>query len=101
MRDAIKELQRLGIYFVQVAVTQSDIDQGAVKMRSACPLALALRPYLRRPRVSHTCVTVVTPRHNAPWIYDETPLGWVARKFVADFDAGRPVKPFTLRLVTR
>lgn len=76
--------------YIDVEVTVGDIAEGVPCESAECPLALALRRTYAGAQVGEE-----------GWqtgLGDTSALPPDAIMFVADFDAGRPVKPGTFRL---
>jgi hypothetical protein len=82
---------------MRIKVTQADIDAGKPRKCGQCPLALAL---IRRLKPVADTLTVAGKisyldtkgNHRIAYTPDE------AYNFWTDFDAGRPVKPFSFNL---
>jgi hypothetical protein len=72
-----------------VNVTREDIDRGAPGFNSLCPIALAVNRRGFECRVFYPGEADIGGR--------EYRLSPAAVRFVADFDAGRPVKPIKFR----
>lgn len=75
---------------ITVHVTQADIDAGVPSNSCGCPVALAVQ------RVCKPRVRVATGSMTVGQAFFVLPD--VAFRFVADFDAGRPVAPFTFEV---
>lgn len=80
---------------MNVTVTQEDIDGGLPELTLECPVARALeRAYGMQVEVEYTDLHWWSPAPPHSW--HEIPSRRV-QQFIADFDAGKPVKPFTFR----
>lgn len=82
---------------MKVTVTAEDIANGIRVSCSGCPIALALK----RERNGLPAMFAVTETYVrfGDWPKPELPLSAEAKKFIADFDAGRPVQPATFELL--
>ena len=78
----------------EIAVTQAEIDRGERASAANCPVALALKKHLTDPHVTVTSTQYRNERGD--WCRMENPDA--VTRFVLDFDAGRPVKPFTFTI---
>lgn len=74
---------------MEVKVTQEHIDKGKQGSSIKCPIAIALEEMGHIACVSRLSVLVMNRNFYLPFI---------ASEFVKDFDAGRPVKPFSFVL---
>lgn len=77
-----------------VHITQAHIDRGVIGNCTRCPIALGLKetfPALEID-VAFSAVHITTPECDH---YRYTTLHSSAKKFIVDFDDGKPVKPFS------
>lgn len=79
---------------VRINVTKRDIELGKPGEGEGCPIALAAR---RHPELKGCAVGLGLIGTEALG-YDSMPLPEEARRFVVDFDDGRPVAPFSFTL---
>jgi hypothetical protein len=80
---------------MKITVTQEDIDEGIIKDCIRCPIARAIgRAFGEKASVAQTDY-YVSGRWNS---LKPKKLPNVATEFIYDFDAGRPVHPFTFEL---
>lgn len=78
---------------MKIVVTQNDIERGTRYRACACPVALAIKR--RTSRECEVAGRYMIFRSDINTKYDlPTPV----RKFVVDFDTGKPVKPFSFEL---
>ncbi len=76
---------------VTINVTQEDIDKGKQGDSCKCPVALALRRIHPGARVGSLTLFIADD-----WV-ESTPE--VARKFISEFDNGRPVGPISFDIL--
>jgi hypothetical protein len=82
---------------VTVTVTREHIDRGAERTCDRCPVALAIMAAV--PGLSF--VEVMSPELGYALLFGmdsdvgDMDLPGSAKQFIRDFDAGRPVRPFT------
>ena len=76
---------------MKITVTRAHIDDGKPGDPDADPVALAIRERLPGARVGLAVVEIGKREH---------PLPRTAIRFVWDFDAGRPVEPFSFEFET-
>jgi len=80
---------------VTVTVTQKDIDDGYAQSITSCPIALSVN------RVCDQRVPYAVVNHGEVMIgVNHYPLPVLAKKFIVDFDAAKPVKPIEFELET-
>lgn len=77
-----------------IQVTQDDIDKGKPIHGRKCPLALAIR---RQCTGNDLCVYAGWTWHNQFMPFAKLPKA--AYEWYTEFDAGRPVPPFTFELI--
>lgn len=76
---------------MRFSVTNDEITDGRIRDCERCPVALAIRKQLPHLRVSVSKVAIII--QGAVYNVSE-PI----RKFLLDFDNGRPVEPFEFEL---
>jgi len=80
---------------IKIQVTQKDIDNGKPRDMGYCPIAMAIhRCRFRKAEVDNSVI------HLHGYYSDEDPLPMpqTAKRFVKQFDAEKPVRPFTFSL---
>ena len=80
---------------IRVKVTRRDIDNGKPRDMDSCPIAKAIhRCRFRKAEVDNSVI------HLRGYYSDGDPLPMpeTAKRFVKQFDAGKPVKPFAFTL---
>lgn len=84
-----------------INVTQQDIDQGVRATCSFCPVALAMNREIKKPplRIDVTREAWCFTLRGNPAGLNFFPVS--VRDFIAHFDAGRPVTPFSFTVSTR
>lgn len=77
---------------MRIEVTEDDIATGSL-FSWGCPIAKAISRAMQGEEalVRGTCVDL-------EYAYEPVSLPRAARKFVRDYDAGKPVKPFSFEL---
>lgn len=109
---AAKWAARVGVVRgrVRISVTADDIQNGYRESNVECPIARAVRrqvlPSEPAPPLFMRRYLVVEPKvvylweatKKTDWRRSTLPLSRRAQRFVAAFDAGRPVKPFRFML---
>jgi hypothetical protein len=82
-----------------IKVTAADIKKGKRNSVCSCPIALAVRRQLRAKRgeIAVTGSVSLQPKKLPWWAENSIEYGLTDRAsdFIENFDAGRPVKPFT------
>ena len=73
-----------------VSVTRKDIERGKKCRTDCCPIALAIR---KIPGWERATVATFIKNNHIGYLAPEE-----AQDFMADFDAGLPVKPFKFKL---
>ncbi len=76
---------------VRVRVTKADIETGRPKSAACCPVAIALQ----RATGKKSC-RIHWDAFRVGRFEDATP--GAVQEFVSDFDAGRPVRPFSFTI---
>lgn len=77
---------------VTIDVTQEDIDAGSPNRCRSCPVARAVHRATGKPHI------VVTRNEILLSGWGRFPLPAIAAEFISEFDAGRPVSPFSFTL---
>ena len=74
-----------------IKVTREDISKGMPLESDACPISLAIKRTMKVKRVDVSAyeITVGSTKMSIPRS---------AKRFMLDFDDGRPVKPFSFQL---
>lgn len=91
--STLRRCRKRGPY-MRVQVSSLNIDMGNKNNCYSCPIALALKPLF--PTFAEVGTTVA-------WFIEQNEYRKVAlpeevRSFISDFDAGKPVKPFSFEL---
>ncbi len=82
-----------------ITVTQEDIDGGSKGSPYCCPIANACKKLDKEKATAEKSgVSVGETTIRLGGLYTDLPHD--ACQFIADFDAGKPVKPFTFELPT-
>lgn len=85
-------------YMYKVCVTKKDIEKGSKQLHSRCPVARALIrrfPYAFFASVHLNGLFVRLNSGDILLTYDDNHK---IAKFVKDYDAGKPVKPFSFKI---
>jgi hypothetical protein len=77
-----------------INVTDKHIRRGVRGTPNLCPIAIATREALQAPRAC-VCVFSIDLIDENGSFYASTPTPMEGWRFIEDFDAGRPVKPFS------
>jgi hypothetical protein len=84
---------------IQITVTKEDIAKGYRKRSTCCPIALAARRFFGDKYMAYVQQRWIQVTERARlkdgdyyWVFDGK-LTKKAKKFINDFDSGKPVKP--------
>ena len=80
-----------------ITVSRRHITKGIANSPEECPIALAIKPKLKRAYVPNVIGHTVELESNGEFVF-ALPLSKTAQKFVQSFDNNERVKPFSFNL---